>query len=314
MKGTKLSVVLITGLLVVGGTTITTKNVSAQEGVGVSISPLTFELTANPEETLVNKLRVYNPTDSIISVKMIVEDFAVEGETGGVKTEPAGTETYSLARWIRADPSEFTLEPREQKFVDFYIEVPKNAEPGGHYGSILPSITGVISQEETGIATSLRVGSLVLLTISGEVTESLKVAEFSAPSFSEYGPINFILRFRNEGTVHVRPKGFVTIADWRGKKVADIEFSQLNVIPGAIRKITAIWGKKWLIGRFTATLVGSYGTSNTPIEPYVITFWSFPWKIGLGICLAAVILLAFFAKTRKRWLMALKILIKGEKP
>lgn len=284
------------------------------QGAALSISPVTFELTANPGDVLTNKLRVYNPSDSTIAVKMEVEDFTAVGERGEVRIEPAETETYSLARWISVSPGTFSLGPREQKFVDFTINVPENAEPGGKYGSVLATTVGVISpgKEMVGVAVAQKVGSLVLLAVSGEVVESLKIKEFTVPFFLEYGPVPFIIRFENTGTVHVRPRGFVTITDWRGKKAADVEFPQQNVIPGAIRRINASWNKKWLAGRYTATLVGSYGTQNLPFNPPVVVFWVFPWKVALGIFLVLGLLMTYFIKTRRRWRMALRILLRGK--
>ena len=284
----------------------------SQEAVGLTISPLTFELTANPSDVLSNKVRVYNPTDSAIGVRMEAEDFAVSGEMGQIRIEPAETETYSLARWVKISPDNFTLEPKEQKVIDFTIDVPPGAEPGGHYGSILATIGGVTGENITGAAIAQKVGSLVLLSVAGQVKEDLLVKEFTVPNFLEYGPVNFKIRFENKGTIHVRPKGFITITDWRDKKVVDIEFPQVNVIPGAVRKVEVKWGQKWLFGRYAATLVGSYGVSNTPINPYIITFWVIPWKIVTGFGFAALVLLLFLFKTKKRWALALRILIRGE--
>lgn len=298
---------IVGGLGKIGG-------VSAQEGgIGLSISPLTFELTANPGDVLTNIVKIYNPTQNTISVKVEAEDFKTVGETGQViVTSPEEESGYSLRKWIRVEPETFTLEPDEQKFVNFIIEVPENAEPGGKYGSILASITGVMGEGATGAAIVQRVGVLLLLTVSGQVKEDLQIKEFSAPSFLEYGPAPFLIRFENTGTVHVRPRGFVSIVNWRGKKVIDIEFSQLNVIPGAIRKIEVKWNEKWLFGKYTATLVGSYGTANIPLNPSVLNFWVIPWKIAGGTFLALLLIFFFFYKTRKRWQMAIKILFKGE--
>ncbi|MDO8264983.1 MAG: DUF916 domain-containing protein [Candidatus Parcubacteria bacterium] len=281
--------------------------------IGLSISPLTFELTANPGNTITNKLRVYNPSNSSVAVSMEVEDFTVSGEEGEIKVAPSETETYSLANWINIDPKSFVLGPKEQAFVDFTINIPKGAEPGGHYGSILAETKGIIGEGMTGLAVTPKIGALVLLMVSGKVNEDLSVEEFSAPSFSEYGPINFSIRFKNNGSVHVRPKGFISITDWQGKKVIDIPFAQKNVIPEAVRKIDAIFDKQWLIGRYTATLVGNYGTSNYPIEARVLNFWVFPWKIFLGIILTLSAVIFFLFRTRKRWTLALKILIKGDR-
>ena len=281
----------------------------------LSISPVTFELTGNPGDVLVNKLRIFNPTNSSIAIEMEIEDFAVAGEEGEVIVKEAENETYSLAKWIRVSPGSFTLRPNEQKFVDFIITIPLNAEPGGKYGSVLATTKGIMSPDEemAGAAISTKVGALVLLTVSGDVVENLEIKEFSVPSFSETGPIPFVIRFENTGTVHVRPRGYVTITDWRSEKVIDIEFSQHTVIPGSVRKIKTLWDKKWAFGRFTATLVGNYGTGNIPLKPPVVVFWVFPWRIALGLFITLALVTTYFVKTRKRWKMALRILIKGER-
>lgn len=280
------------------------------QGTGVGITPLTFELTANSGDVFTNQVKVYNPSNAVIGIKMEVEDFTVAGEIGHVKLEPAETETYSIARWISFEPGEFTLQPGEQKFVNFTISLPENAEPGGHYGAILAGTTAVVGGEFIGAAVAGRVGSLVLLSIAGEIKEEVIVKSFSSLNYSEYGPINFTIRFENKGTIHVKPRGFVTITNWLGKKVTDVEFPQNNVLPNSVRKIETSWDEKWLwAGKYTATLNGSYGTANTPLIPTVITFWAFPWKVGVGILLIVI----FLILSRRRWLAAFRILIKGER-
>jgi len=295
-------------ILVIGGL-ILAPNVSAQFSLG--IAPLTFEITANPGDIVENYLKVYNPSpDTSVQIEMVIEDIAPTGEAGHVIVEPAETETYSLARWIETEPKEFSLAPREEKFVKFTINIPENAEPGGHYGTVIAGAKLVAGPRATGAAILPRVGSLVLLTVPGVMREELIVKEFIAPNYSEFGPIPFTIKFENRGTIHVKPAGFVTITDWCGKKVADIEFSQNNVLPNSVRKIETSLDKKWFFaGKYTATLTGSYGISNTSFTPVVITFWAFPWKVGLGILIVIILLIL----SRKRWVAAFRILIKGEK-
>ena len=296
-------------ILAIGGLFWCGQIVFAQ-GISVGITPLVFELTGTPGEVIENQVKVFNSSDSFVGIKITTEDIAPANESGQVKGEPAGTETYSLANWIKFDPERFTLNPKEEKWIKFTITVPENAEPGGHYGSVIAGSEAVIGPQTTGAALVLRVGSLILLTVPGNIKESLIVKGFTAPGYSEYGPINFAIRFENQGTVHAKPKGIITITSWLGKKVADIPIPEKNVLPTAIRKIDASWSQKWLwAGKYTATLTGNYGISNLPLTPTVITFWAFPWKFGL-IFLAVLIL---FILTRRRWLMALKILIKGTK-
>jgi len=303
---------LCLSILVIGGLVLA-PNVSAQFSLG--IAPLTFEITANPGDIVENYLKVYNPSpDTSVQIEMVIEDIAPTGEAGHVIVEPAETETYSLARWIETEPKEFSLAPREEKFVKFTINIPENAEPGGHYGTVIAGAKLVAGPRATGAAILPRVGSLVLLTVPGVMREELIVKEFIAPNYSEFGPIPFTIRFENTGTVHIKPTGYITVTNWLGKKVADIEFPSHNVLPRAVRKFETSLSKKWLFaGRYTATLTGNYGLSNVSLTPTVITFWVFPWKFGLGIFLVLLGIIIFFLKTGKRWKMAMKVLVKGER-
>lgn len=295
-------------ILIIGGVFIA-QTVLAQASIG--ISPLIFEITASPGEVIENYVKVYNPsTDTSIGIKMQVEDIAPTGEAGHVIVEPAETETYSIARWIQSEPEEFDLAPREEKFVKFTILVPDNAEPGGHYGTVLAGTRTIAGPGATGAAIVQRVGALVLITVPGVMREELVIKDFSTLPYLEKGPIPFIIRFENTGTVHVRPAGYVTVTNWLGQKVGDAEFLPQNVLPGAVRKFETSLDKKWLLaGKYTATLTGSYGLSNIPFTPTVITFWAFPWKVGFGIFLVVILMVL----SRKRWVAAFRVLVKGEK-
>ena len=278
---------------------------------GLGISPLTFELSGSPGEVIENFIKVYNPTDNVIGIRMQIQDIAPAGEEGFITVEPAETETYSLASWIKTEPTELDLQPKEEKYVKFTLTIPENAEPGGHYGTVLASTISISGPEATGALIIPRIGSLVLLTIPGAMKENLIVKDFSLPHrYFSQGPITFSIKLENKGTVHVKPTGYVTITNWLDKKVADIALSSQNVLPGAVRKFDVTFNKKWLwAGKYTATLSGSYGMSNRAFTPVVITFWAFPWKAAIVILLVLILLIL----TRRRWLVAFSVLVRGEK-
>jgi len=277
----------------------------------VGVSPVTFELTGSPGDVIINQLKVFNPsTDTVIGIQMQVEDIAPTGEMGQVIVEPAETETYSIAQWIKTEPEEFTLNPREEKFVTFTITIPENVEPGGHYGVVLAGTKAIAGSGVIGTTIVERVGALVLLITPGEMKEELVVKDFSVPGYSEYGPIDFTIKLENKGTVHIKPVASITITNWLGEKVGEVQLSQKNILPDSVRKFEVSWDKKWLFaGKYTATLTGNYGTSRSSFSSVVITFWAFPWKVGIGILL----LIIFFILSKKRWTTAFKVLVKGEK-
>lgn len=276
----------------------------------IAITPLIFELTASPGDVIQNKIKVSNPGNTPIFVSMEAEDFSAVGETGSVVVQEQENETFSLANWVTLSEDKFTLAPKETKIVDFTITVPLDGEPGGHYGSILSAASPPDFVAGSGI--SQKVGALVLLSVAGDVREILQVKEFSAPIFVEKSPVDFLLRFVNIGTVHMRPRGFISITNMFGKKEVDLAFPQKNVLPGSIRKIDVRWEPELAIGKYTATLVANYGTHNSPLAA-VVSFWVFPWKMALLILLIIIIVLMILIRSRRRLSLALKVLIKGEK-
>ncbi|MCA9376383.1 DUF916 domain-containing protein [Candidatus Nomurabacteria bacterium] len=310
MKGALLKGLLSLSLLLTSSVLYTTFVSAQEETVGLAISPTTFELTADPGDTKTDVLKVYNPTDAPLTVSMKVEDFAPIGDEGQVVlSEPGENSTFSIAAWTTITPSEFTIQPLEQVIVDVVFAVPSNAEPGGHYGSIVASLSGG-TQDVTGSAVGNDRGSLVLMAISGDIEEELSVSEFSAPSFSEYGPIDFGLLFKNNGNVHVIPAGFVTIKNLRGDEVGQLEIPKdKRVLPGFERRADLSWDEKNLIGRYTATLVVNYGSGSQEVLTDSITFTVFPWKVGLGVGVGILAVVLLIVKGRARIKKAAKALV-----
>jgi hypothetical protein len=314
MEGFKKGIIFLSTLLIGLSSGVLAFAQSSQklDKAGLSISPTTFEISANPGDKIKQKLRIYNTTNNSFSVKMEGEDFSAQGEEGRVVVKEREDQTYSLKRWVKFTPAEFTLVSGENKIVNFEINIPKNAEPGGKYGSVLATVTAILGLEQTGALTANKVGALVLLSVSGQVKEKISVKEFSAPTISDIGPIPFSIRLENTGTVHERPKGVITITNIFGKKVDEVIVPAQNIIPGAIRKITAQWQKKWLFGgRYQATLVGSYGSQNEPLNATLI-FWAFPWKIGLAVLAVIILIIILLIRAHRKVEKAEEIIKKYE--
>lgn len=285
--------------------------VKAQNSAGISISPLTFEITANPGEKITNVVRIFNNGEGPMSVSMDVEDFSAAGERGQVALGTRENHTYSLARWVTVEPKEFVLEAKAFKVVEFTIELPANAEPGGHYGSILAT-TGSAGNTSGGAVVAQKIGALLLLQVPGDVKEGLTVTSLSAPAFSEYGPVTLSARFENSGSVHLKPRGFILIKNMLGREVARLDVPQSNVLPMSARVIDVEFPGKWHFGRYTATLAAIYGSTNEPIS-FSGSFWVLPWKVSLGVLILLLLVLYVFYKARRRLALATKILVRGER-
>ena len=267
----------------------------------LEVSPPSQELNVDPGQLVSVRAKLRNRSNDSINVKVRVEDFTATGEEGQVALIEKGP--YTLTSWTKIEQEQFTLKSSETREVTALISVPKDAA-GGRYGSFVFSVGGQAGSGTT-TAVAQEIASLFLLRISGPVTENLSLVEFSSPSFLEFGPVPFSLKFKNSGNVHIKPFGLINVRDVFGRTVADVVVrGQANIFPQASRVVSVNLDKKWLIGPFTAQAVLNYGSTNQSLSA-TTTFFVFPVRIAV----AAVLILAVLYLMRRRIALALKALI-----
>lgn len=280
---------------------------AANDKVGLSVSPPTFELAANPGDTLKNSIRVDNITDDVLSVTIDKQNFTAAGEEGQAELTDEIT-SFSLASWIKVATPAIEIPAKSSKTVAFSVQVPANAEPGGHFGSVVFRTKAKPLSGQTGVSVGQQIGALLFLRVAGELKEQAKIDGFiPGKSFYEYGPVEFESRLQNDGNVHFKPESTITIANMFGQKVATLPIDTHNVLPGSVRKFKADWKPKLLFGKYTATLSVVYGDKKQ-ILTATTTFMGFPYKLVGIIALAVIILLVFIIKRRKRLAKVMKIL------
>ena len=284
-------------------------------GKAIAISPLTFEVTANPGDVITNALRVFNPGDEQVAVAVHVEDFSPSGETGQAVVSAAESTGYSIASWTTIENLEFVLGPKEQAIVNHTIRVPVNAEPGGHYGAITAEVRAGAVTGGSGTAVAQKVASLLLVAVAGDVQESLTISDFVGPGnlVLDASAVTFASRFDNQGSVHLKPRGFVTITDTFGREIATVALDQKNVLPGSKRLIETTWSPEgFVIGRVNAQLTAIYGSTNEPLAAST-SFWVVPIRVvgPIGGGLLVVLVLGFVF--RKRFALAFSILVRGQR-
>lgn len=279
--------------------------------IAVSLTPVKFELAAYPGQKVGGTVQVLNPREEWLPVEMEVEDFQPQGEEGRVAVGPQQDTTHSLKSWVRFAVEKFTIPPRARYPIDFTVEIPLDAEPGSHYGTILAR-TAEEPPGGSGALVVAKVGALVILDVYGEVREEVSVAEFQAPGFSWKLPVPLLVRFENSGTVHVKPEGTLEIRNLFGGVVATITLPERNVLPGTIRRVDVPIGGGVLAGRYTAKLEATYGRQNQIPITEARTFWFVDWqRAGLpSLILAGVF--AFVIAKRKNVRAAFRALRTGE--
>lgn len=266
--------------------------------VTISVSPTVFELSANPGETLDNSFRIINGTDQDISLTATPKNFTAEGEDGGVELTEEDT-SFSLASWISVTPSQVSVPARGSQTFEFSIAVPSNAEPGGHFGSVIVQ-TEAVAVDSTGASVSQEAGPLILVSVSGDIVEAANIIDFKASKgFWHNGPVALETRVENQGNVHFKPSGTISIKDMFGNEVTKINLEERNVLPGTIRRLINEWSPGFAVGRYTADLSIVYGNDSS-IDTATTTFIIFPYKIIVPALLGIIALIVISIKSRKR--------------
>lgn len=261
--------------------------------IGITIAPIKYKIETDPGQILNQTIAVINPNEFDLRVQAEFQDFKVD-KNNNIQWLPANIENpYKMSDWIDISREIITLEPKEEKQLPFTITVPADARPGGHYAAVF--FTGVLEQEGT-VGAVPRVGSLIILNVSGDVVKTGQFLDFAGPFLVDQGPINFVLTFLNTGTTHYEVKADISISRIFGSKET-ISSEKKFVYPDIERKIKAQWDKKRPFGIYQATAKIIDGQDNEHILSK--NFIAFPYKLGL-IGLAILIVLYFLYRRFKK--------------
>ena len=261
----------------------------------ITIVPPSANLSLNPGDKTEGILKVINDSSSSITFTASTQDFIVEDTKGTPDFLPQDTlgKPYSAAAWIGVVPDSFTVAPGQKALLNYYIQVPKNARPGGHYAGVIYTPSSTLGGKGTGPAVQTQIGTLFSIDVSGPIHEQASITKFlSEYGFYEYGPVNILTQIFNKGDLHIKPLGTITIYDMFGRKVGITPLTAYNIFPQAARDYVNVFGQHWMIGPFTAKFSANYGRNDNFVLASATTFWVFPWRVAivvLFIIIAAIL-------------------------
>jgi len=241
----------------------------------LSASPHTFELDISPGEVLEKKVKIFNQSDVAIPIHARAVDFSAKEDSGDIIFDEMNQDaSISARKWIKIKNPDIILDPGETKEINFTIDVPNNAEPGGHYATLFlePTLPSFYFKEGQPRAVPV-IGVLFILSLKtlsldqssdkaqAEIVEfgikpenrmqGLEKALASAfqviPSVSASGevsivektPFGFFLRIKNNDIFHHRFEGKVIVYNIFGIKLGETEIKKTTILPGKVRMLAA---------------------------------------------------------------------------
>lgn len=283
--------------------TIGTPVAHAQSVRTMTVVPPTVQLELNPGETAEGTMKLINDSDSSLNMSVLMQDFVVDNKQSVPNILPPDTlsNKYSASAWIGIDQMLFTVQPAATQTLHYYVQVPKNARPGGHYAASIFSPRTNATGTGSGAVINSQIGTLFYITVKGPIVQNAKVEEFSAPGFSEYGPVKITTDIKNNSDIHIQPNGLITVKNMFGQVKEKIPVTGKNIFPEAVREFISETGKgSFMLGRYTVTLNAYYGSNHDLPLVASVAFWVFPWKIAVVILLAIIAIILGYLAMRKR--------------
>ncbi len=287
--GTSVSIVLL--VLVVK------HNVFAQQNFGITVYPAHQEIDVQPGETKHIAVSFLNRTLFPINGALKKSDFIVKGDDNVPVFVDSNmlNNRYAASSWIKLPFEHISVPAGNKTIVYLDVYVPQNALPGGHYVAVFfqgnEAQANRTAPSEAGSAAIVpQVGTLLYFRVAGDVKEAATVSKFSSKSFYEYGPVEIETHILNEGDVHIAPQMSIKLYNMLGKEVGTMNLKKKNIFPGTLSAYKTELGKKWMFGRYTVKLIGSYGTKGQGLRASY-SFYVFPYRVSLAIILALIIMI-----------------------
>lgn len=281
----------------------------------LKISPVRTDVEIQPGGTKTVTTIITNLTNSPMTVSAVQNDFIAGDERGTpalILDANKFAPTHSLKRFL-APLKDITIPAKESKEVNVVINVPMNAQAGGYFGAVrfAPATPDGGGQ----VNTSASVASLILLTVTGDLTEKLDLTNFdirqrgkTATFFGDSRDLELAVRFRNVGSIQEGPFGKVAVK--QGNKVVyETDFNNTNprevVLPDSARRWDVPLKDIGDFGYYTVSATFTYGKKNQTIQ-IDKSFWVIPLSfiiaagIGLVVLIALIVALVFLIKKRRR--------------
>jgi hypothetical protein len=168
------------------------------------------------------------------NVKVTVCDWMLT-EDGSPLFDKAGSMADSAAAWVRLEPEQLSVYPRQEKMVRVSVEIPSTVPPGSYRASLLFEPPGADQKGEEGAASVFIRGRLAL-PIYVTVGDARPDGEILETAWHEVpgGGLTLALRIRNGGNAHLRTGGFFS-ARSRSKSTFEGIISEVPILPGQTR-------------------------------------------------------------------------------
>lgn len=254
----------------------------------ITVSPASAQLSVDPGGSVSKDMTILNSGSDTYTVELSTAPYYVTG----LNYDPHFTQlpgTRNASEWITLDTATAELKANQTIHVTYTVTIPVGTPPGGYYAVVFAE-TAQDAANNGGIVPRKRVGSLVYITVNGEVQSKGSAHGKPVPffSFSKTNPLSVMVS--NSGGVHFTSKVTFSVTNITGKEVYATDMERI-ILPSTEREITADWTTSSSAGIYTVHRQATVADELVTLDSQTIIVMT-PWfLLFLVIFLVATIAL-----------------------
>lgn len=302
------------------------------EQISIGAYPPRIIFDASPSDELSTPLEVQNFSDAPVTLSVSFQEFRQSEKENGTITFIENTEEFrSFLKNIQltdqgVSVQRFLLAPKQKKLLNLKATINSNTPSKDYNFSIVFTTSEALPVSDDLKSTKIHVyGSVavpVLLSIGNEHDQEITIEKFSTFPFVQNGPVPFLLKVHNDSPQRALVTGTLNITNMFGQKIGKIVLPKTYILGESSRYIlntasseyvdyirekayvsnnksslinSVVWGEKFLLGPYTATISLSVNDSAT-LFTRNIYFFALPYSVIIGFLLS--IMIFFFLKKR----------------
>lgn len=151
--------------------------------INMTVSPIKYELEAAPWESITQTATIYNYDPEDVTIITWKSDFTSNWTTGSpsfVRYSELVHDDQELSSWMTLSSSWFILPANGKKVIEFTIDVPASATPGGHYAAVLFKNQNSETSSSWGgtkLWINVDYAVIILLTVGWDVVTEIEIIE-----------------------------------------------------------------------------------------------------------------------------------------
>ena len=261
----KLVAAMVVGLLL--STIAPSALYAAEPREEITMSPAVTKLSGEVGQSKKGSFKVVNTGEVAFDYTVYARPYSVDTEAYNPNYSDT-PERSNLYRWVQFDKTTGSLQPGQTDEINYSVLVPQSASPGGHYGVLFAETVPAKSQKGVVVRTK-RVGSVVRITVKGDVKRAGKISSIDVPWLQLKTPLEANARIENSGNVDFDASSTTLVETIFGREVFKSDNSHV-VFPGKPRTISTEWDGASGIGLYKVSYSVSAVDDQQSATSYVL--------------------------------------------